>query len=165
MGYLIFYLDGVEYLFLLRRMKTDKNIIADLPEKMENRVYCTLTTEQATLYQAVVFDMTKNLDKVEGIARKGAILAAITRLKQICNHPGRAPRDKAIKAERSGKVSRLLEMIEEISSEGDSALIFSQYATFAEELADMIEKQGDTQVLLLTGLTPRKKREQMIEEF
>ena len=151
--------------FLLRRMKTDKHVIDDLPEKMENRVYCTLTTEQATLYQAVVLDMAKNLDKVEGIARKGAILAAITRLKQICNHPGRAPRDKSIKAERSGKVSRLLEMIEEISSEGDSALIFSQYATFAEELAGMIEKQGDTPVLLLTGQTPRKKREQMIEEF
>ncbi|MCA1916681.1 DEAD/DEAH box helicase [Methanospirillum hungatei] len=151
--------------FLLRRMKTDTHVIADLPEKMENRVYCTLTPEQATLYQAVVLDMAKNLDNVEGIARKGAILAAITRLKQICNHPGRVGRDKTIKAERSGKVSRLLEMIEEISSEGDSALIFSQYATFAEELAGMIEKQGDTPVLLLTGSTPRKKREQMIEEF
>lgn len=151
--------------FLLRRMKTDKHVIDDLPEKMENRVYCTLTPEQATLYQAVVLDMAKNLDKVEGIARKGAILAAITRLKQICNHPGRVGRDKTIKAERSGKVSRLIEMIEEITSEGDSALIFSQYATFAEELAGMIEKQGDTPVLLLTGSTPRKKREQMIEEF
>ncbi len=151
--------------FLLRRMKTDKHVIDDLPEKMENRIYCTLTTEQATLYQAVVSDMAKNLDKVEGIARKGAILAAITRLKQICNHPGRVGRDKSIKAERSGKVSRLLEMIEEIASEGDSALIFSQYATFAEELAGMIEKQGDTRVFLLTGSTPRKKREQMIEEF
>jgi len=109
--------------------------------------------------------MAKNLDKVEGIARKGAILAAITRLKQICNHPGRVGRDTSIKAERSGKVNRLLEMIDEVASEGDSALIFSQYATFAEELAEMIQKQGETPVLLLTGQTPRKKREQMIEEF
>ncbi len=151
--------------FLLRRMKTDKHVIADLPEKMENRVYCSLTTEQAALYQAVVSDMAQNLDSVEGIARKGAILAAITRLKQICNHPGRVAKDTSISAERSGKVTRLLEMIDEVASEGDSALIFSQYATFAEELAEMIQKEVDTPVLLLTGSTPRKRREQMIEEF
>ncbi|MBN1167831.1 MAG: DEAD/DEAH box helicase [Methanospirillaceae archaeon] len=151
--------------FLLRRMKTDKHVISDLPEKMENRVYCSLTTEQAALYQAVVLDMAKNLDNVEGIARKGAILAAITRLKQICNHPGHVAKGTPISAEQSGKVSRLLEMIDEVASEGDAALIFSQYATFAEELTEMIQKQIDTPVLLLTGSTPRKMRERLIEEF
>jgi SNF2 family DNA or RNA helicase len=151
--------------FIMRRMKTDKNVIADLPEKMEARVYCSLTTEQATLYQAVVNEMAKNLDKVEGITRKGVILATITRLKQICNHPGLIVKDSEIDPDRSGKVRRLLEMLEEVLAEGDSALVFSQYATFAEELAEMMKKEVEVPVLLLTGSVSRKKREQLIEQF
>jgi len=151
--------------FILRRMKTDKNVIDDLPEKMEARIYCSLTTEQATLYQAVVNEMAKNLDKVEGITRKGVILAAITRLKQICNHPGLIAKDGEMNPSRSGKIRRLLEMLEEVVAEGDSALIFSQYATFAEELSEMMKKEVKTPVLLLTGSVSRKKRELLIEQF
>lgn len=151
--------------FILRRMKTDKNVISDLPEKMESREYCTLTKEQATLYQAVVVELAENVDKVEGIARRGAILAAITRLKQICNHPGLITGDNKKKSDRSGKVRRLFEMLDEILAEGDSTLIFSQYATFAQELADMIKKHTGVPVLLLTGSVTRKNREQLIDEF
>ena len=151
--------------FIMRRMKTDKNVITDLPDKMEVRVYCSLTPEQATLYQAVVNEMAKNLDKVEGIGRSGMILAAITRLKQICNHPGLIAKDVEINPARSGKVRRLLEMLEEVLAEGDSALIFSQYASFAEELAEMMKKEVGVPVLLLTGSVSRKKREQLIEQF
>ncbi|HWQ65358.1 MAG TPA: DEAD/DEAH box helicase [Methanospirillum sp.] len=151
--------------FILRRMKTDKNVIADLPEKMEARIYCSLTPEQATLYQAVVNEMAQNIDAVEGIARKGIILASITRLKQICNHPGVIAKDSEMNPSRSGKIQRLLEMLEEVVAEGDSALIFSQYATFAEELAEMMKEKVEAPVLLLTGSVPRKKREQLIEQF
>lgn len=151
--------------FLLRRMKTDKSVIADLPEKMEFKVYCTLTREQATLYQAVVSDMAQTLETVVGIARRGIIFRTITRLKQICNHPGLFIRDSGKKPERSGKVIRLLEMIEEVSEEGDSALIFTQYATFAEYLAGILRDRFSMPVLLLTGRTPRGERERLVHEF
>ena len=151
--------------FLLRRMKTDRSIIADLPEKMEYKVYCSLTYEQATLYQAVVNEMAEKLDQISGIARKGLILASITRLKQICNHPGLIAKDMVMRPERSGKVRRVIEMLEEVCDEGDSALIFSQYATFAEEVAEMCRKHFSCPVLIITGATPRKERERLINRF
>ncbi|KAF5091534.1 RNA polymerase-associated protein RapA [anaerobic digester metagenome] len=151
--------------FLLRRMKTDKAVIADLPEKMESRVFCTLTHEQATLYQAVVEDMAQSLETVTGLARRGVIFRTITRLKQICNHPGLFIHDRGFLPERSGKVSRLLEMLEEVSEEGDSALIFSQYATFAEYLAGILRQRFSMPVSLLTGKTPRLERERLVREF
>lgn len=151
--------------FLLRRMKTDKSVIADLPEKMEFRVFCTLTREQAALYQAVVTDMAKTLETMFGFARRGVIFRTITRLKQICNHPGLFIRDSGLQPERSGKVSRLLEMLEEVSEEGDSALIFTQYATFAEYLAGILRERFTMPVLLITGRTPRVERERLVHEF
>lgn len=151
--------------FILRRMKTDTSIIADLPEKMESRMYCSLTREQATLYQAVVQEMAQTLDNVTGIARRGAILAAITRLKQVCNHPGILAGDNSMIPSRSGKVSRVCEMLEEICEEGESSLIFSQYATFARDLASMLRESFSCPVLLLTGSTPRAEREKLIREF
>ncbi|HPP78289.1 DEAD/DEAH box helicase [Methanospirillum sp.] len=151
--------------FLLRRMKTDKTVIADLPDKMESKMYCTLTREQATLYQAVVSDMAQSLDVVTGFARRGVIFRAITRLKQICNHPGLMIHDNNLRPEQSGKVSRLLEMLEEVSQEGDSALIFTQYATFAEYIAAILREQFSIPVLLLTGKTPRRERERLVHRF
>ncbi len=151
--------------FILRRMKTDKSIIGDLPEKMETRVYCSLTREQATLYQAVVSDMATTLDESTGIARKGAILRVITRLKQICNHPGLIAKDTSMRPDRSGKVQRVLEMLEEVCDVQDSALLFSQYATFATELATICKKHFSCPVLLLTGSTSRKQRENLIHQF
>lgn len=150
--------------FLLRRVKTDKTVISDLPEKMEMEVYCTLTHEQAALYQSTVNDLARDLQSVAGIARKGRVLSALTRLKQICNYPehGSVP---AMEPLRSGKVQRLVEMLEEVRDEGDGAIIFTQYATFAKDLARTLHQSLEREVLLLTGSTPRMKREEMIARF
>jgi superfamily II DNA or RNA helicase len=151
--------------FLLRRMKTDKTLIPDLPEKMEYKVYCSLTYEQVTLYQAVVDELAEKIDMVSGIARKGLILSGITRLKQICNHPGLIAKDASMRAERSGKVVRIIEMLEEVIDEEESALVFSQYAIFAEEMAEICRKHFSCPVLLLTGSTRREERDRLITEF
>ncbi|HWQ66126.1 MAG TPA: DEAD/DEAH box helicase [Methanospirillum sp.] len=151
--------------FLLRRLKTDRTIISDLPEKMEYKIYCTLTREQATLYQAVVNGIAESMEHLDGIARRGAILAVLTRLKQICDHPVLYVTDAKNDPARSGKVQRLMEMLEEVRDEGDAAIIFTQYATFATRLQEMIEKKFSDPVLLLTGSTPRKRREELIKRF
>ncbi|MFH0968413.1 MAG: DEAD/DEAH box helicase [Methanobacteriota archaeon] len=151
--------------FLLRRVKTDTTVINDLPEKMEMKVYCPLTHEQAALYQATLNDLAAELRTVFGIARRGRVLAALTRLKQICNHPAQITKSTSCEPERSGKVKRLIEMLEEVREEGDAAIIFTQYATFAQVLAKQIQTDLMREVLLLTGSTPRMKREEMISRF
>ncbi|MDD1729757.1 MAG: DEAD/DEAH box helicase [Methanospirillum sp.] len=150
--------------FLLRRVKTDTSVISDLPEKMEMQVYCSLTHEQAADYQATVNGLAHDLQQATGIARKGRILSALTRLKQICNFPDTGT-EVIDNPERSGKVTRLIEMLEEIRDEGDAAIIFTQYATFAKALARQIHQSLEREVLLLTGSTPRLKREEMINRF
>ena len=114
--------------FVLRRVKTDQRIIADLPDKIEQKMYCTLSQEQASLYEAVVKDVTEQLDAAEGIQRKGLILATLLRLKQICNHPAQFLQDgSAFTADRSHKLQRLDEMLEEALAAGQSALVFTQF--------------------------------------
>src|SRR5205085_10301625 len=114
--------------FVLRRLKTDKAIIADLPDKMEMKVFCNLTQEQATLYEAVVKEMMEKIEESEGIERKGLVLATLMKLKQICNHPAQFVGDGSALPNRSGKLARLEEMLEEALAAGDKALIFSQFA-------------------------------------
>ena len=99
--------------FLLRRLKTDKSIIADLPDKLEMKVYCNLTKEQATLYAAVVQEIESSLEGAEGIQRRGLILGALTKLKQVCNHPVNFLGDGSALPGRSGKLARLTEMLED----------------------------------------------------
>ncbi|WP_319580138.1 DEAD/DEAH box helicase [uncultured Methanospirillum sp.] len=151
--------------FLLRRLKTDKNIIRDLPEKMESRIFVTLTREQVTLYQAVVNEVKQAAEKLTGIARRGMILAALTKLKQIADHPHLYTHDGVTGSFRSGKVRRLLEMLEEVSDEGDAAIIFTQFASFASLLQQAIEEHFHAPVLLLTGRTRRHTRDEMITRF
>src|SRR5256884_9494513 len=99
--------------FILRRVKTDKRIIDDLPDKIEQKMYCTLSPEQASLYEAVVKDVTEHLNDAEGIQRKGLILSTLLKLKQICNHPAQFLQDgSAFITERSHKLQRLWEMID-----------------------------------------------------
>ncbi|MEW6374852.1 MAG: SNF2-related protein [Thermodesulfobacteriota bacterium] len=112
--------------FILRRLKTDKTIINDLPEKMEMKVFCTLTKEQASLYEAVVKETMETLDETEGIQRKGLVLATLLKLKQVCNHPAHFLADNSPIPGRSGKLTRLTEMAEEMIEIGDRALIFTQ---------------------------------------
>ena len=104
--------------FILRRLKTDKSIIADLPEKLEMKVFCTLTKEQASLYAAVVADAAERSSRPEGIQRKGVVLATLAKLKQVCNHPAQFLHDNSAISGRSGKLARLTEMLEEVLDRG-----------------------------------------------
>jgi SNF2 family DNA or RNA helicase len=151
--------------FILRRLKTDPKIITDLPDKVEVKTFCPLTKEQATLYQATVEDMMKKIESSEGINRKGAVLALLIKLKQICNHPALFLHDRSKLNNRSAKLERLKEMLEEVLEEGDRALIFTQFAQMGEMLKDYLEDTFLCEVLFLHGGTSRKKREEMIARF
>ncbi len=151
--------------FVLRRVKTDRSIIADLPEKQEMKVFCTLTREQATLYRAVVDEMTGALDDVEGIQRRGIVLAGLSKLKQVCNHPAQFLGDNSRIEGRSGKLTRLVEMLEEIVESGERALVFSQFAEMGAIIKRHIEQTLGVETLFLYGATSRTKRDGMIERF
>jgi SNF2 family DNA or RNA helicase len=151
--------------FILRRLKTDRTVLQDLPEKMEMKVFCNLTPEQASLYKSVVEDAARAIDESTGIKRKGAILAALTKLKQVCNHPAQFLGDRSPLPGRSGKLARLTEMVEELLSEGDRALIFSQFADMGERLRAHLAATFGQEVLLLHGGVPALKRNEMVERF
>jgi SNF2 family DNA or RNA helicase len=151
--------------FVLRRLKTDKSIISDLPEKNEMKVWCTLTAEQATLYQAVVEDMMTAIEGSEGIQRRGNVLAAMTKLKQVCNHPVHLLKDASRLPGRSGKLARLEELTEEIIEEGDKALIFTQYAEWGSALQPYLAAHLDRPVLWLHGGLAKAKRDELVERF
>jgi SNF2 family DNA or RNA helicase len=152
--------------FILRRLKTDKNIINDLPDKIEQKVYCNLTQEQASLYQAVVDDVQDQLEEAEGIQRKGLILSTLMRLKQICNHPAQFLQDGSVfSRSRSHKLARVDEMIEEALQEGDSLLLFTQFTEVGAALETQLRERYHCPVYYLHGGTSRKKRETMITQF
>ena len=151
--------------FVLRRLKTDKTIISDLPEKNEMKVWCTLTPEQATLYQAVVEDMMATIESTEGIERRGNVLAAMTKLKQVCNHPAHLLKDGSRLSARSGKLARLEELAEEIIEDGDKALIFTQYSEWGSLLQPYLAAHLDRPVLWLHGGLPKARRDEMVERF
>jgi SNF2 family DNA or RNA helicase len=151
--------------FILRRLKTDKAIIDDLPEKMEMKVFCTLTKEQASLYEAVVKETLEALDETEGIQRKGVVLATLLKLKQVCNHPAHFLGDNSPVPGRSGKLTRLTEVAEEMVEVDDRALIFTQFAKMGTILQRYLQETFGREVLFLHGGTPRKHRDQMVERF
>ncbi|MEB3359221.1 MAG: DEAD/DEAH box helicase [Synechococcales bacterium] len=152
--------------FILRRVKTDASIIKDLPDKVEQKVYCNLTKEQASLYEATIKDVEQQLQRAEGMQRKGLILATLLKLKQICNHPMQFLQDNSeFTAERSHKLSRLLEMLEEIIEEGESTLIFTQFTELGDALEKYLRQTCHYNTYYLHGGTSRKKRERMIEAF
>ena len=158
--------------FILRRLKTDKDIIQDLPEKQENIVFCPLTTEQATLYQKIVDDSLAKIDDAEGIQRRGMILALLVKLKQVCNHPvlieakvKNSKKSDLIKTQYSGKLQRLTEMLDEVLAEGDRALIFTQFAEWGKVLQPYLEHYFNREILFLYGSTSKNKREEMIDRF
>ena len=152
--------------FILRRVKTDKSIIKDLPDKVEQKLYCNLTKEQASLYEAVIQDIGKDLDAAEGMKRKGLILATLTKLKQICNHPRQFLQDESeFSVGRSHKLGRLTEMLSEVIEENESALIFTQYREIGEALTQHLKHDSHYNTYYIHGGTNRQKREQMIAEF
>jgi SNF2 family DNA or RNA helicase len=151
--------------FLLRRVKTDRQIISDLPEKIITKEFCPLTKEQVSLYEAAVQDMLEKLDSLKGVARRGAVLVTLMRLKQICDHPSLFLNDGSPLAGRSGKLGRLCEVLEEILLNGERALIFTQFASFGEMLKPCLEAIFSTEVLFLHGKTRREDRDTMVARF
>jgi SNF2 family DNA or RNA helicase len=159
-------LKGLVGSFILRRVKTDPSIIQDLPDKLEMKVYCNLTAEQATLYEAVVNESLERIQSAEeGIERRGVVLGALTRLKQVCNHPAQFLGDGSALTGRSGKLDRLGEMLEEALSVGDRALIFTQFAEMGHMLRAHLQTLFGIEVLFLHGGTPQKQRERMVARF
>ncbi|TYT74653.1 DEAD/DEAH box helicase [Desulfobotulus mexicanus] len=151
--------------FVLRRVKTDKKVITDLPDKQEMKVFCTLTKEQASLYRATLKDMEAALESSEGIQRKGMVLAALSKLKQICNHPAHFLGDGSAVEGRSGKLERLTEMMEEVLAAGEKALIFSQFKEMGYILKKHLQQSFGQEVLFLHGGTPVKDRDTMVSRF
>ncbi|MGI9057631.1 MAG: DEAD/DEAH box helicase, partial [Ktedonobacteraceae bacterium] len=152
--------------FVLRRLKTDKSIIADLPDKMEMKVFCNLTQEQASLYEAVVKEMMAKIEEAEeGIERKGLVLSTLLKLKQVCNHPAQFVADGSTLEGRSGKLARLEEMLEEVLAAGDKALIFTQFAEMGKLLRVYLQERLGCETLFLYGGTPKKQRDIMVQRF
>jgi SNF2 family DNA or RNA helicase len=152
--------------FILRRLKTDKAIIKDLPDKIDNKIYCNLSKEQASLYEVVVQDVVAQLDATEGIQRQGLMLSTLMKLKQICNHPMQFLQDgSAFTPERSHKLERISEMLEEAMEQGDSVLIFTQFTEIGEHLEKYLAREKHYKTHYLHGGTPRNKRELMISDF
>jgi len=151
--------------FLLRRLKSDPTIIRDLPPKNEMKVTCTLTREQATLYQAVLDEEMRRIESAEGIERRGRVLALLMFLKQICNHPAQYLGEAGPLPRRSGKLDRIAEMLEEAIAAGDKALVFTQFREMGDRLIAHFAERLGVEVAFLHGGTPRKARDEMVRRF
>jgi non-specific serine/threonine protein kinase len=151
--------------FILRRLKTDRSVITDLPDKIEMKVLCNLTREQVTLYQAVVNDMLEKIDELEGIKRRGLVLTTMLRLKQVCNHPAQFLGDGSELAGRSGKMERTVEVIEEVLSGAERALVFTQFAEMGALLRDHLQHRLNCRASFLHGGVSRTRRDAMVADF
>ena len=150
---------------ILRRVKTDREIVPDLPEKFEMEVVCNLTAEQASLYQAVVDDMMARIAASDGIERRGLVLATMTKLKQVCNHPAQLLRDGTRLAGRSGKLARLEEILDEVLAAGERALLFTQYAQFGAMLRGHLSARFGREIAWLHGGVSKPERDALVARF
>jgi len=154
--------------FILRRLKTDKTVISDLPEKVELNEWVELTDEQKSLYRKTV---EKTLDEINTAPKghkHGKILGLLTRLKQICNHPALLHKEEVIKDDflyRSSKIQRLDEILEEVIQAGDRAILFTQFAEWGHILKSYLQKKWRFEVPFLYGGTPKKERQEMVDRF
>lgn len=151
--------------FVLRRVKTDPNISKDLPDKIETKAYCKLTKEQAALYQTTVRGMLEQIESAEGMKRKGFVMASLTKLKQICNHPALFLQDEQSHAKRSGKMEQLLDLVSSIRDAGEAVLIFTQYVKMGHILVEQLRAESAHTPLFLHGGVPKKDRDTMVEQF
>ena len=151
--------------FLLRRVKTDRSIISDLPDKIENNQFCALTTEQAALYQSVVQESLRAIEDKEGIARRGLVLKLMTALKQIGNHPHQYLKRGSEAPALSGKATLLLNLLETIYANHEKVLIFTQYREMGALLQQFIQQAFGQEPLFLHGGTSRADRDEMVEQF
>ncbi len=151
--------------YILRRLKTDKRVIADLPEKTEVNAYCGLSRRQAALYEQAVRELAAAVDQTDGIRRRGIVLASLVRLKQICNHPSQWTGDNGYEPEESGKFTRLREICEELSERQERALVFTQFREMTAPLADFLARVFGRAGLVLHGETAVAKRREIVEAF
>jgi superfamily II DNA or RNA helicase len=151
--------------FILRRVKTDRTVVDDLPDKIELTEHCPLTKEQVTLYKAVVDELLDAATNTEGIERRGVVLAGITKLKQVCNHPAQFLHDGSALHARSGKLTRVEELLDEIVDVGDKVLCFTQFAEWGELLRAHFGRRYGFDPLFLHGGVPRRKRDAMVQQF
>ncbi len=151
--------------FILRRVKTDRSIIDDLPDKRETRQYCNMTREQVTLYEAVLREAETRMEEPEGIQRRGSILDTLTKLKQVCNHPRQLLADNSTIAGRSGKLERLHQLLDEIIPNSDRALVFSQFAEMGAIIQQHVQENFGIETPFLHGGVSRRVRDRMVERF
>jgi SNF2 family DNA or RNA helicase len=156
--------------FLLRRTKKDEEVALNLPDKLEQKEYCPLTAEQASLYEQLIHDSFAQLEQLSGFERKGLILQMLSRLKQLCNHPAlylkenSAVRELQLQ-ERSNKLEKLVELIEAVLEQGESCLIFTQYLEMGEMIRSVLKKKFAVNVPFLNGSVAKSQRDMMIEQF
>jgi non-specific serine/threonine protein kinase len=151
--------------YILRRLKTDRAVISDLPDKTEVRAYCRLTKRQAALYQQAVTELEQRLGGVEGMERRGTILATLLRLKQICNHPSQWLGDGSYVPDQSGKFARVAELGEELALRQEKALVFTQFREMTGPLSQYLGRVFGRPGLVLHGQTPVKERMALVERF
>jgi SNF2 family DNA or RNA helicase len=151
--------------YILRRLKTDRSIISDLPEKTEVPAYCGLSKVQAAQYQQAVIQMANAIENLEGIKRRGLVLSYLLRFKQICNHPSQLLGDDEYDPKKSGKFQRLAELCEEIASRQEKLLVFTQFREMTTPLASFLAQQFGRPGLVLHGGTAVKQRQKLVEHF
>jgi len=152
--------------YILRRLKTDKRVIADLPDKTEVTAWCSLTALQAKLYAEVIADLKRKLsDAADPTTRRGAVLASLTRFKQACNHPSQLTGDGRFDPGASGKYARLRELAEEVASRGEKALVFTQFQEMTGPLAALLAGVFGAAGVVLDGKVPVKQRAKLVAAF
>ncbi|SFB04312.1 MULTISPECIES: DEAD/DEAH box helicase [unclassified Bacillus (in: firmicutes)] len=154
--------------FLLRRTKRDEEVALNLPDKQEQKEYCPLTAEQASLYEQLVRDTFEEIEKLSGFERKGLILQMLSRLKQLCNHPALYLKEKAAAKnllDRSTKLEKLSELVEALIENGESCLIFTQYIEMGEMIKRLMKEKFKVDVPFLNGSVPKAQRDNMIDRF
>jgi non-specific serine/threonine protein kinase len=151
--------------YLLRRLKTDRSVIADLPDKTEINAYCGLSRQQAALYQELVGELQSKLEDAEGIQRRGLVLAQLMKFKQVCNHPAQALGNGRFDAEQSGKFQRLRALCDELAERQERALVFTQFREMAEPLAEFLATVFGREGLVLHGGTPVRQRRRLVDAF
>ncbi len=151
--------------YILRRLKTDRSVIADLPDKTEVNAWCLLSRQQAALYQQAVDEMEEAIEVLDGIERRGMVLAFLIRFKQICNHPSHWLGDGSFEPDGSGKFERLEELCESIAARQDKLLVFTQFREMTAPLAGFLAEVFGRDGLVLHGGTPVRRRQQLVKSF
>ncbi|TWU42752.1 DEAD/DEAH box helicase [Novipirellula artificiosorum] len=151
--------------YVLRRMKTDPNVVPDLPDKTEMRVDCGLSTKQAALYKQVVHELEQSLDLATGMQRRGRVLSVLMQLKQICNHPALYLKQPEFAGDASGKLTELKQICETLIEKQEKVLVFTQFQSMCQPLAGFLQQVFGKSGLILTGKTPAKARNKMVETF